>query len=68
MNKACKGLVYTVDAIEKDAVDPEGLEISKLGDFGDLAAYTAYMEKAGANPADPVWEDLTAICRGWYDA
>ena len=42
MNKACKGLVYTVDAIEKDAIDPEGLEISKLGDFGDLAAYTAY--------------------------
>ena len=64
MNKICKGVVFTAEAFEKETTDPDNLMVSTYEDLEGLAAVKSIGEK---EPKDVVWEDITAVCREWYD-
>ena len=70
----CKGMVLTEEAFGKvmasggedmSPIDPDGLLLSKDGDFDDLAAQEALDKK---DKGTIVWEDLTKVCKEWNEA
>ena len=63
--KVCKGVVFNLNAMTTDAMDPENLEIE--ADFEGVAAYEEFMKGVAKQDGSANWDQVVASCRGWYD-